>query len=251
MNRPPDEPVTAPEPRTLPSEHDRTRRSLLGRLLAPLFVVITEEGVLSGPVKEAAPRYADWHRQLQAISGFAPVVIGHGGRSHAAKEEREDTSLTSHDTIGVVTVHGREFVLADIPGLIEGAAEGAGVGDRFLGHIERCRVLIHLVDASGDDPVDAYEIVRAELEAYGADLAKKKEIVALSKCDALDDDAIEAKVAELRAAARKKPLVLSAVAGRGVKEALAALAREIDKSRTTERAEATEDEGEEQESWHP
>src|SRR6187402_3005475 len=93
---------------------------------------------------------------------------------------------TIHPQLGVASRYGREFVIADIPGLIEGAAEGAGIGDRFLGHIERCRVLLHLVDATGDDPVDAWRIVRGELDAYGAGLIDKPEILALNKIDAVD-----------------------------------------------------------------
>ena len=93
--------------------------------------------------------------------------------------------------LGVVGWKGREFVLADIPGLIEGAAEGVGIGDRFLGHIERCRILLHLVDATGDDPVDAYRVVRDELAAYGNGLDAKDEIVALSKADAVDAKTLE------------------------------------------------------------
>ena len=122
-------------------------------------------------------------------------------------------------------------MLADIPGLIEGAHEGAGLGTRFLGHVERCRVLLHLVDATGEDIAGAYRTVRAELKAYGGGLDKKKEIVALSKCDALDEATLAEKAAELKAAARKKPLILSAVSGPGVKEALSALAREIEQGR--------------------
>src|SRR5574338_897263 len=95
---------------------------------------------------------------------------------------------TLRPQLGVVRHKGREFVLADIPGLIEGAAEGAGIGDRFLGHVERTRLLLHLVDASGEDPVDAYEVVRGELEAYGAGLETKPEIVALTKADLVDDN---------------------------------------------------------------
>jgi GTPase len=148
-----------------------------------------------------------------------------------------------------VRVGELDFVLADIPGLIEGAHEGAGLGDRFLGHVERCRVLLHLVDATADDVAAAYRTVRAELKAYGAGLGKKKEIVALSKCDALDETAIAAKAEQLKAAARKKPLLLSAVSGRGLKEALAALTREIGKSKSAEQAEA--DHGEEHQSWRP
>ncbi len=93
---------------------------------------------------------------------------------------------TLRPQLGVVRHKGREFVLADIPGLIEGAAEGAGIGDRFLGHVERTRLLLHLVDAAGDDPLEAWRIVRGELDGYGAGLADKPEIVALTKSDLLD-----------------------------------------------------------------
>jgi GTP-binding protein len=127
-------------------------------------------------------------------------------------------------------------VLADIPGLIDGAHEGAGLGPRFLGHVERCSVLLHLVDATADDIAGAYRTVRAELKAYGAGLEKKKEIVALSKCDALDDATLADKVAALKTACRKRPLLVSAVSGRGVKEAVAGLAREIERSRAKESA---------------
>jgi GTP-binding protein len=171
----------------------------------------------------------------------------------AAKPKIADYPFTTlHPNLGVVRVGDVDFVLADIPGLIEGAHEGAGLGDRFLGHVERCRVLLHLVDATADDVAGAYRIVRGELKAYGGGLAKKKEVVALSKCDALDEASIEAKAAELKAAARKKPLVLSAVSGRGVKEALTALAREISKSKAAERAEAAAEQGaEERQPWRP
>jgi GTP-binding protein len=143
---------------------------------------------------------------------------------------------TLHPNLGVVRTPARDLVLADIPGLIEGAAEGAGLGTRFLGHIERCRVLLHLVDATGEDLGTAYRTVRAELRAYGGGLDKKKEIVALSKCDALDEATLAEKAAELKAAARKKPLLLSAASGRGVKEALAALAREVQRAEGKDKA---------------
>ena len=120
-----------------------------------------------------------------------------------------------------------DFVLADIPGLIEGANEGAGLGTRFLGHVERCAVLLHLVDATQDDVAEAYRTVRREIRAYSPELAKRKELVALSKCDALPAEEIEAKAALLTKAARKKPLALSAVSGLGMREALFALTREI------------------------
>ena len=137
---------------------------------------------------------------------------------------------TLSPNLGAVEAPSGAFVLADIPGLIEGAHAGAGLGTRFLGHVERCRVLLHLVDATQSDIAGAYRIVRAELKAYGAGLAKKKEIVALSKCDALDEATLTDKAAELKMASRKKPLLLSAVSGRGMNEARAVLAREIERS---------------------
>ena len=138
---------------------------------------------------------------------------------------------TLHPGLGVVRVGDTDFVLADIPGLIEGAHEGAGLGTRFLGHLERTQVLLHLVDGTQEDVAGAYRTVRRELKAYGEDLEKKKEIVALTKCDALDPETTEARLADLKKAARKTPLVLSAVTGEGVKDALYALAREIGRTR--------------------
>ena len=98
---------------------------------------------------------------------------------------------TLRPQLGVVRHKAREFVLADIPGLIEGAADGAGIGDRFLGHIERCRVLIHLVDIAGDDPAEAMRIVEDELEAYGDGLADKPRLIALNKIDLVDNELVE------------------------------------------------------------
>jgi GTP-binding protein len=125
-------------------------------------------------------------------------------------------------------VDEREFVLADLPGLIEGAHEGVGLGDRFLGHTERCRVLLHLVDGTSNDPVTAYKTVRHELEAYGHGLAEKPEIVALSKVDAMTAEAIKRQTAKLEKACGKPSLVLSAQAGEGVGEALRGLLKIID-----------------------
>ena len=119
-------------------------------------------------------------------------------------------------------------MLADIPGLIEGAHEGTGLGDRFLGHVERCRVLLHLVDGTGEHAGEAYKTVRAELEAYGHGLADKPEIVALSKIDAMTPEQIKEQSARLKRAAKKTPLVLSAQSRKGVPEALRALYGYID-----------------------
>ncbi|HYS48334.1 MAG TPA: GTPase, partial [Xanthobacteraceae bacterium] len=132
--------------------------------------------------------------------------------------------------LGVVRIDGREFVLADIPGLIEGAHEGAGLGDRFLGHVERCRVLLHLVDGFAAHAGEAYRTVRAELEAYGHGLADKPEVVALSKADALDPDQLKQQVARLKRAAKSAPLVVSAVSGERVPDALRKLLAAIDQA---------------------
>ncbi len=175
------------------------------------------------------------HLKLIADAGL--VGLPNAGKStflaavSAAKPKIANYPFTTlHPNLGVVRAGESSFVLADIPGLIEGAHEGAGLGDKFLGHVERCRVLLHLVDATEEDVATAYKTVRRELKAYSAELAKKKEIVALSKCDALDADAIEAKFAELKKATRKTPLILSAVSGQGVKDALFALFREVDRA---------------------
>ena len=127
---------------------------------------------------------------------------------------------TIHPKLGVVEHKGRDFVMADIPGLIAGAAEGAGIGDRFLGHIERCRVLLHLIDATGDDPVAAWRTVREELEDYGAGLADKPEILALNKADLLDAELMEAFGAELAEATGATVFPLSGATGEGLETVL-------------------------------
>ena len=123
---------------------------------------------------------------------------------------------TTRPQLGVVSHKGREFVVADIPGLIEGAAEGAGIGDRFLGHIERCRVLLHLVDANDVDVAESYCIVRTELEAYGAGLADKPTVIGLNKIDMLDDELIAALSAELEAVSDAPVIPMSSAAGTGL-----------------------------------
>jgi GTPase len=144
-----------------------------------------------------------------------------------------------------VRADGREFVLADIPGLIEGAHEGAGLGDRFLGHIERCRVLLHLVDGTSEHAGKAYKLVRRELDAYGHGLADKPEIVALSKVDALDKATLKEQMAQLKRAAKRSPISLSSASGQGVQDALRALMRVIEEERQTEiKPQAVEE-------WHP
>ena len=134
---------------------------------------------------------------------------------------------TLEPKLGTVTIDHDSFTIADIPGLIEGAHEGAGLGDRFLGHVERCRVLIHLVDATLPDVADAYRTVRQELAAYAADLARRPELVCLNKVDALDDDAIAAKAAALREAAGRPVFPTSGAARRGLDPVLRAAHAEI------------------------
>jgi GTPase len=134
---------------------------------------------------------------------------------------------TVRPQLGVVSHRGREFVVADIPGLIEGAADGAGIGDRFLGHIERCRVLLHLVDATGDDPVGAWRVVRGELDAYGAGLIDKPEVIGLNKIDALDPAAVKKLAAKLKRASKAEVMLLSGAAGTGIEAVLDRLADAI------------------------
>ncbi len=127
---------------------------------------------------------------------------------------------TIRPQLGVVSHKQREFVIADIPGLIAGAAEGAGIGDRFLGHIERCQILIHLVDATSDDPVEAWQIVCAELAEYGAGLEDKPQIVALNKGDLLDTELMADIAAQLEAAGALAVLPISGATGQGVSDVL-------------------------------
>ena len=134
---------------------------------------------------------------------------------------------TLHPNLGVVRMGQEEFILADIPGLIEGAHEGQGLGTRFLGHIERTSVILHLIDSTLDDPAAAYETVRQELESYGQGLPEKPEIVALNKCDALGDELAADQAQTLEKAIGKKVYRISAVSGQGMKEATVALLTEI------------------------
>src|SRR6478672_8582773 len=168
--------------------------------------------------------------RLKLIADAGIVGLPNAGKStflaavSAAKPKIADYPFTTlHPQLGVVEIDGREFVLADIPGLIEGAHEGIGLGDRFLGHVERCRVLLHPIDGTGEDAGKDYATVRAELAAYGHGLADKPEVVALSKADALSPELLKEQVARLRRAAKKTPLVLSGVSRQGVPEVLRAL----------------------------
>ena len=176
--------------------------------------------------------------RLKLIADAGLIGLPNAGKStflaavSAAKPKIAEYPFTTlHPQLGVVEVDGREFVLADLPGLIEGAHEGTGLGDRFLGHTERCRVLLHLVDGTAEDAGAAYKVVRAELEAYGHGLAEKPEIVALSKADAMTPEAIKTQTAKLKKACKKTPLILSSASGQGVTEVLRELFKVIDKAR--------------------
>ena len=164
----------------------------------------------------------------------------------AAKPKIADYPFTTlHPNLGVARIDSREFVIADIPGLIEGAHEGIGIGDRFLGHVERTRVLLHLVSATEENVAKAYKTVRAEVEAYGHDLADKPEIVALSKVDTVDADERKKKLASLRRACGQVPLALSSVSHEGIETALRALMEKI----VADRAESEPEE--EDARWRP
>jgi GTP-binding protein len=172
--------------------------------------------------------------RLKLIADAGIVGLPNAGKSTflaattAAKPKIADYPFTTlHPQLGVVEIDGSEFVLADIPGLIEGAHEGAGLGDRFLRHVERCLVLLHLVDGTGAHAGKAYETVRGELAAYGHGLAEKPEIVALSKADALAPAEARQQCRRLARAAGKTPLIVSAATGTGVKEVLRALLTDI------------------------
>ncbi len=154
--------------------------------------------------------------------------------------------------LGVVRHRAREFVLADIPGLIEGAADGAGIGDRFLGHIERCRVLIHLIDIAGDDPVEAMRIVEDELVAYGAGLEDKPRLVALNKLDLADSELGEAFTQELIAAGADKVFAISGATGAGIDALMDAVLSYLpDRTSTETKASEVEDEDEGSGEWSP
>ncbi len=153
--------------------------------------------------------------------------------------------------LGVVGVDGVEFVVADIPGLIEGAHEGRGLGDQFLGHVERCAVLLHLVDGTSDDVVADYETIITELEEYGGALADKPRVTVLNKVDALLDEEIDEKRAALEEASQGRVMLMSGVAKQGTTEVLRALRFQISEDRLRQKAENEDDADEDEGTWHP
>ena len=193
-----------------------------------------------------------WLR-LKLIADAGLVGLPNAGKStflsvvSAAKPKIADYPFTTlHPNLGVVAIDGKEFVMADIPGLIEGAHKGAGIGHRFLGHVERCRVLLHLIDATHTDPIASWRTIRTELSAYDDGLARKPEIIALSKCDSAPDDYITDLIKEFQKAGAKNILRLSSVTGSGLNEVLRAIDDVIQSERIKE-----ENEGKVQEPWRP
>ncbi len=196
----------------------------------------------ANPGQEGAEKWI-WLR-LKLIADAGLVGLPNAGKStflaavSAAKPKIADYPFTTlHPNLGMVRVGERDFVLADIPGLIEGAHEGAGIGDRFLGHVERCAVLIHLIDGTQDDVKLAYKTIRHELAAYDERLAEKPEIVVLNKIDALPADEIKKKLAALKRLSKNDVLAASGVTGQGVEPVLYRVLAALD-DRKTERAEA-------------
>jgi GTP-binding protein len=183
-----------------------------------------------------------WLR-LKLIADAGLLGLPNAGKStflsavSAARPKIADYPFTTlHPNLGVVGIDDREFVMADIPGLIEGAHRGAGLGHRFLGHVERCRVLLHLVDVTGDDPVAAWRTLRDELAAYGGGLADKQEVLALTKIDAAPDGYAEDVRDELQKAGAGTVTTLSSVSGAGVRDLLRHLMSTIESAREAEAA---------------
>jgi GTP-binding protein len=178
---------------------------------------------------EPAQEMAVWLR-LKLLADVGLVGLPNAGKStfinqvsNAQAKVGDYAFTTLIPKLGVVRHKGREFVLADIPGLIEGAAEGAGIGDRFLGHIERCRVLIHLIDIAGTDPVEAMQVIEGELAAYGEVLTDKPRLVALNKIDLADAELAAGFAAELKAAGAEEVFAISGATGEGIDSLLDAI----------------------------
>jgi GTP-binding protein len=193
-----------------------------------------------------------WLR-LKLLADVGLVGLPNAGKStllnsvtNAAAKVGDYPFTTLRPQLGVVRHKGREFVIADIPGLIEGAAEGAGIGDRFLGHVERTRLLLHLVDASGDDPAEAWRIIRDELASYGAGLDLKPEILALTKTDMLDPKQLKKVAKALEAASGAKIWPVSAPLGEGIEPLLDSIVQSLGDS-----ARMAEEEAGSERSWSP
>jgi GTP-binding protein len=204
-----------------------------------------------------AQEMAVWLR-LKLLADVGLVGLPNAGKStfinqvsNAQAKVGDYAFTTLIPRLGVVRHKGREFVLADIPGLIEGAAEGAGIGDRFLGHIERCRVLIHLIDIAGTDPAEAMRVIDDELEAYGEGLAEKPRLIALNKIDLADSELVAGFAAELKAAGAEKVFVVSGATGEGIEALLDAVLGHLPARTATEQPGEEQEEAEPEKPWSP
>jgi GTP-binding protein len=204
-----------------------------------------------------AQELAVWLR-LKLLADAGLVGLPNAGKStfinqvsNAQAKVGDYAFTTLIPKLGVVRHKGREFVRADIPGLIEGAAEGAGIGDRFLGHIERCRVLIHLIDISGADPAEAMRVIDDELEAYGEVLMEKPRLIALNKIDLADPELVAGFAAELTAAGAARVFPISGATGAGVEALLDAVLAYLPETATSGQEYDAIDEGEPEEPWSP
>ena len=178
---------------------------------------------------------AVWLR-LKLIADIGLVGFPNAGKSTllsvltAARPKIANYPFTTlHPNLGVFYVYDREFVIADLPGLIEGASEGVGLGHRFLGHTERCSVILHLIDGTSEDVVQSYKTIRDELKNYGDVLVKKPEIVVLNKIDALSQDEIDKKIKDLKKVNKKKVIAISGVAKLGLDDLKKAIVEEMKK----------------------
>ena len=187
-----------------------------------------------------------WLR-LKLIADAGLLGLPNAGKStllaavSAAKPKIADYPFTTlNPQLGVVRVGGSSFVLADIPGLIEGAHEGHGLGTRFLGHVERCAVLLHLIDVTGDDPVAAYRVIRKELKSYGGHLSEKPEVIAFNKTDAISEEELARKIATYKRLIRKVPVTMSGATGKNVDEVMKKLLKVISDTRRAERGEVSD-----------
>jgi len=204
----------------------------------------------SNPGQEGVEREIWLRLKLIADAGLAGLPNAGkstflAATSNARPKIADYPFTTLHPNLGVVGVDGREFVMADIPGLIEGASDGRGLGDQFLGHIERCSVLLHLVDGTSEDVAEDFRIIDNELRLYSEIVAAKPRIVGLNKSDALSDEELAERKAALEQACGTRVYTLSAVSGNGVQQVLRALWTEI----SAQRAESEADE--ESEPWRP
>ncbi|WP_407493320.1 GTPase ObgE [Pseudooceanicola sp. MF1-13] len=206
----------------------------------------------ANPGQEAVERTI-WLR-LKLIADAGLLGLPNAGKStflaatsNARPKIADYPFTTLHPNLGVVGVDGAEFVVADIPGLIEGASEGRGLGDLFLGHVERCSVLLHLIDGTSDDVAEEYRTIIQELEAYGGDLADKPRVTVLNKIDSLDDELRDMQREFLEEAVGGPVMLMSGASGEGVTDVLRALRAEISEDRLRQKV---QDEGEE-EPWQP